>query len=304
MQIFKNPTETLDLSQPVILTIGNYDGVHLGHQTIINRVLKLAHIHNTQAVLITFDNHPVKVLRPETTIFQLCTLSHKTELLKSQGIDILLLFHFTLQFSKQTAHSFLRKIYDLIPFSHLVLGPDATIGKEKEGNRCKVTEIAKEMNFTVEYLPPLKIDEEKVSSSVIRRAVQQGNLALAEQMLGRPFSILTEVISGQGNGRRIGYPTANLSVQDLCLPPFGVWAVTIKHEGIIHSGIANLGFAPTLRSDKKPLLEVHLFDKEKLLYGEHIEIIFTKFIRPEIQFNSLETLKAQIKEDIKQAKQH
>lgn len=292
----------LPQNKPLILTIGNFDGVHLGHQHLLQQVVSLAKKEQTRSAAITFKNLPMELFFPERPVTRLCTLNQKIELFNSLGIDTLILLEFTAQFANQTAESFLKTLFDSAPFSHLILGHDARFGKGREGDPTRVQKIARDLGFTVEYIPPLLINGTIVSSRQIRQEIQAGNLELVRQMLGRPYAIQSHVAKGSGTGKKIGFPTANVKVENLCLPPLGVWVVEVKIGADTHHGIANLGFAPTVRNDETPLLEVHLLDHNQLLYGQEIEIAFLKFLRPEQKFSSLEALTGQIGRDVEEAK--
>jgi riboflavin kinase / FMN adenylyltransferase len=302
MKISHELTEDLFEERPVILTIGNFDGVHVGHQAVLARVKEIAQERNLRTVVITFSNHPSKVLRPEHPVPLLCTLEHKLQLIEKAGIDRLILLSFTKELSEQSPETFLNKIQKTIPFSTLVLGSDATIGKNREGDRSFVTELGDKLGFGVEYLEDFTIDGQRVSSSQIRSSIRHGNFFLAEKLFGRPFSIYGCIIKGKNLGASIGYPTANIDVKELCLPPFGVYAVDLYYQGNKLAGIANLGIAPTVRHENTPILEVHLFNQQAALYGAFVEVLFKHYIRPEKRFESVDQLKEQIARDIQKAK--
>lgn len=290
--------DTLSSDTPLIVTMGNFDGVHLGHQHVLQRVVALAKEQNRPSGAITFKNAPSEVLHPEKRIENLCNLKQKIEMIEQLGIDSLFLLEFTKEFSRQSPGEFLTKL----PISHLILGHDARFGKDREGDRDLVLKLSKELRFSVEYLPPLTLDGVIVSSSAIRHMIKEGRLSEAKNMLGRTYSIQSIVTKGTGTGKRIGFPTANIEVKNICLPPLGVWAVRVKMDAGCHWGVANLGFAPTVREDAAPILEVHLFDHETLLYDHEIEVFFEHYLRQEKRFESLEALKEQIAKDIEKAK--
>lgn len=288
-------------SSPCVLTIGNFDGVHLGHQSVLERVKAVARQSSAQTAVLTFSNHPANVIY-QSPASLLCTMEHKVQLLDKEGIDLLILIPFTQELAAQSAATFLSTIKQALPFDALILGNDATLGKNREGDRETVQAISKDLNFKVEYLTDCSIGGIRISSSKIRECIRQGNFAQAEHMLGRPFSIYAPITKGAGRGSQIGFPTANIAVNDLCLPPLGVYAVTLKHLGKEYYGVANLGLAPTLRNDHKTIFEVHLFDHTSSLYDEPVEVIFNKYIRPEQRFEGVEQLKEQISKDVQTAK--
>lgn len=283
-------------SKPVILTIGNFDGMHLGHQSVLSKMHKVAKTDSLPTCAITFSNHPSEILRPSNPISLLCTLPHRIKLLGEQGIDSIVLLPFTPELAKQSAAEFIEKIHAHIPFSHLILGHDAAIGKDRQGDRGTMHQLGKEHGFNVDYVEGYSNGGTPVSSSRIRTLLSEGNLSKVEELLGRSYSIYGKVLPGLGKGKHLGFPTANLDVAGLCCPPFGVYAVTVKRAASIVSGIANLGIAPTVRN--KPLLEVHLFTQEDDFYEQEIEVLFHAFVRPEKRFNSLDELKNQIQADI------
>lgn len=284
--------------QPHVLTIGNFDGVHLGHLAILQRVKQLSQAHTHPSVVLTFSNHPSEILRPSQVTPFLCHPNYRYRLLKEQGIDQIIVLPFTADIASLSAHAFLNQLHSCLNFSHLVLGHDATIGKGREGNRERVENLAQAMGFKVEYCPPVTVQNAAVSSSLIRHAVQAGKLEEATKLLGKPFSLTGIVVPGLGKGRKLGFPTINIDVAQLCLPPLGVYGVEFLAFGGRFRGIANLGVAPTVRAGGPPLLEVHLLDPCSFQAIGLVETVITSFVRPEKRFSSLEELKRQIAEDI------
>ena len=288
---------------PIVLTIGNFDGVHKGHQTVLKHITEYAKHNEGYSAVITFRNHPSTILRPDQTVPLLCSLEHRIKLLENEHIDFLFMLTFTSELAKQTAEVFLKNILQQMPFSKLILGHDAVLGKDRQGDSAKIKALSHSLKFTVDYIPPYSIGEIDVSSSKIRECIQKGDLSTAEKLLGRKYSIYSSVVTGVGKGKTIGFPTANIDVQGLCVPPLGVYAIKAIIEGKLCEGIANLGIAPTVRSDTIPILEVHLFNQEESLYGKMIEVIFYEYIRPEKRFDDISQLKAQISQDVQIAKQ-
>lgn len=305
MRIITHITQEKSLEKPpkpVVISIGNFDGLHLGHSQVLEKAREHAKRENSSLTVLTFSNHPVEVLHPEQSVPLLCSLSHKKKLFEKFGVDDLILLPFTKEFAQQSARDFLSLLHRHIPFSHLILGHDATIGRGKEGDRDCIKELANEFHFIVEYVEPFSLEGEVISSRKIRGFIQQGNLSLAERLLGRRYSVYGRVIEGRTHGKLLGFPTANLDVTNLCLPPFGVYAVQVLHENRMLQGVANLGIAPTIRTDRIPILEVHLLDWEGNLYHQSIEVIFLSFIRSEMKFQNVDQLKEQITADIHAAK--
>lgn len=290
------------LTKPIVMTIGNFDGVHLGHLAVLKRLREVAKQQQSSCAALTFENHPSTVLRPNQPVSLLCTAQHKQHLLKQAHVDQVIVVKFTTEFAQQTAQEFLQHLYSQYPLSHLIFGYDTVLGKNRSGNRQQVEAIAKQLKVSVEYLEPFQVDGTIVSSSYIRTLIQQGNFSRAAQFLGRPFSIYAPVITGGARGKAIGFPTANIDVTGLCLPPLGVYAVQLIHHNKPMNAVANLGMAPTVRSDNKPLLEIHLLDHSIDLYGQQVEVVFFQYLRSEQKFPSIQHLQAQIQQDVANAR--
>ena len=263
------------------LTIGNFDGVHAGHKRIIDRLKELS----KKPSVFTFSNHPYEVLQGAPKQL-LSHPDHKIALLQNLGVETIV-EPFTEAFSKLTPEEFLRRF----EFDHLVLGHDAAFGHNRSGRSAELERLGQKMGFSVEYMDPVRFKDRAISSSYIREVIQKGDLVTALPLLGRPYSIQGKVIKGAG--RKLGFPTANIDVSGLCLPPKGVYQVRVDD----HMGLANLGTAPTFEKTESQL-EVHLFDFEGDLYDKLLDVIFLKFIRPERRFDSKEALIEQIKRDI------
>lgn len=302
MKVYTNLDHLPDFIKPVFLTIGNFDGVHLGHQTILKSLQEGAAKELLHSCVITFSNHPSQVLRPNHPIPLLTSKEHKLKLLQAIGIDHVLMLDFDLAFSQQSAEAFLTKVHTLCPFRRLILGANAKLGNDRQGNTPLMQTIAQQKHFTLEFLPLEAVSKEPITSSRIREAIQCAELEKAAKLLGRKYSIMGEVIHGKGEGHKLGYPTLNLSLDGLCHPPLGVYPVTVLHGKTAYQGVANVGIAPTIRTDHIPLLEIHLLNENINLYGETIEVIFEDFFRPERTFATKAELTAQIAADVEQAK--
>lgn len=287
---------------PLTLSIGNFDGFHKGHQAIISQLVQSAKAIQGQSVALTFLNHPREVMQIGTHVPRLCSEEQKLRWFDQAGVDFLLLLPFTRTFSQQTPELFLHEIRQIIPFSQLILGHDAHIGRNRQGTPEVVKILAEKMGFSVTYLPPITLGSQAISSSRIRELINEGKLDRAAELIGRPYSIRGPVLEGAGHGKTLGFPTANIDVSRLCLPPKGVYAVTTEFQGRTLPAIANLGHAPTLQEERKCLLEVHIFDEHFELNSEELEVTPQHFIRPEIHFPDKESLKSQIQEDIQSAK--
>ncbi len=289
MQIITEIASVKELKRPISLTIGFFDGVHRGHQKVLQKNRK-----EGTSVCVTFRNHPSTLLTPKEPTPLICSTSPRISLLEKQGVNLLLLLDFDEELANLTAKSFLLILRQAIPFQSLVLGHDAHLGRKREGSPKLIGQIAKEEGFHLTYTDSLLYQEKPISSSQVRTAIKQGNLPLTQQLLGRKLSYFGTIIEGPHKGREIGYPTANIPLPGLVLPPFGVYAASMG----THQGIANVGVAPTLHEDRVPMLEVHLFDFDENLYGQQVEVTLHHFIRPEKKFTSINTLKSQITADI------
>jgi riboflavin kinase/FMN adenylyltransferase len=298
MKIIRDLNTLNGILNPFSLTIGNFDGVHLGHQFLLDHLTRVAKENNGQSVVVTFENHPKSVIDPHFQSHSICTLPHKIMLLKEAHVDVLVLLPFTEHLMEQTADVFFKSIHKAIPFSELILGHDAVFGKNRQGTKETIRLTAQKLNIKATYLEPFKIGNTPVSSSLIRTHIKTGDLNSIKTWLGRKYSIYGEVIKGLGNGKIIGFPTANIDVSDLCLPPYGVYAVLVEYEGTKQKALANLGIAPTVRETSIPLLEIHLLEHQDDIYGKELNVILESYIRPEIRFSSIEELKKQITQDI------
>lgn len=297
-RVVYNLDQNPSFTEAPVLTIGTFDGVHHGHQAVLNQ----AKSYGKPVVALTFTNHPSQVLKPQQHVEALTTPDYKHFLMLHAGVDLVVSLPFTHDLSQMTSEQFLRTLRQSIPFSHLILGHDAHIGRDREGDQEHIQKLANELNFTVEYVTPHLIDNLPVSSTRIRDHIRQGELEQAQELLGRPISYFGQIESGMGLGRTLGYPTLNLDVSHLCVPPLGVYLVVVLEGNMSYFGLANIGKAPTIRDDGRILLEVFLVDEPPTLPQGQIEVFLRKFMRPEQKFNSLEDLQAQIKRDIEQLK--
>lgn len=292
MKVFHS-FKDLPPSPSTAVTIGNFDGVHLGHQALLKRLNEVA----SHKVVLTFSNHPNEILH-HAPISYLTTLPHRLALLEALGVSDVILIPFTEHFSKQTAKEFLTHLKEELPFSHLILGHDAVIGSDRQKD---LSLLSRQLSFTLEYLKPVQVEDIIVSSSEIRKHIQQGKLSETCLFLGRPYSIYATVQQGEGKGAALGFHTANLPVNELALPPLGVYAVHVIHQEKTYPAVANLGHAPTLHHNRPIILEVHLLNTNQPLYGQAIEVCFRHFIRLEQCFANPEQLKTQITKDINYA---
>ncbi len=285
---------------PRHLALGVFDGVHLGHQAVIGQALAARRSHGGSCGVLTFDPYPIQVLFPAKAPRRLlASLDHKAEVLAAMGVDFLLALPFDRHRADQQAEDFVREIA-AAGVETLAVGDDWRFGKGRLGDVSLLSRLSHELAFQLAALPPVMMDGERISSTRIRQAIRDGNLAAAAGMLGRPYTIQGEVVAGRRLGRQIGFPTANVVQGDEQFPPDGVWAVKVRADGSRLHGVANLGVRPTVDGTTRSL-EVHLFDFEGDLYGCVLEVEFVKHLRGELKFESLGALQEQIARDAAEA---
>ena len=282
-----------------IVTIGNFDGVHLGHQYIFRRLIVEAHGEGRPAVLISFEPHPKMVLHPERRPFYLITSpEEKIRHISNFGIDSLILIPFSLGYARTTAEEFIHDVLlEKLRIRKIIVGHDYTFGRGKEGNEAFLTASGSRLGFEVEVLSAFKIGDTTISSTKIRKAILAGEVRYAASLLGRPYNLTGEVISGHHRGVSLGFPTANINPDKELVPPNGVYAVQVFLEGNRYQGVLNIGFNPTF-ADQTLSIEVHIFDFNKNIYGKTLDIIFVERLREEIRFADPEELIVQIGRDI------
>jgi len=301
MQLIHAANELKPAGRNVCLAIGMFDGVHLGHQQIIRQTIADARQHGAVALVVTFDCHPNTVVAPARVPPLIYSLPQRLRATAALGTDALLLVHFDRAFSEQTGEAFIRGLMgDLGQIQSLCVGADFAFGHRRSGNVALLQKLGAELKFTVHGLPAVALDGRSVSSTRIREAIRAGNLDASSEMLGRPYSLSGHVIRGDQLGHKLGFPTANLDIAGLALPPNGVYAarVTVIGQGA-HAAVVNLGTRPTLQQPAPRLcVEVHLLDFAGDLHGKELEATFTGKLRDEIKFPSLDALKEQIARDI------
>ena len=300
MNIYTNLEDFKDVKKPV-LTIGTYDGVHLGHQKIISFLNDKAKKVGGESVVFTFHPHPRMVLHPDDHHLELLqTIDERIEKLEAAGVKHLIVFPFTKDFSRLSATEFVRDILvNKIGIHTLVVGYDHHFGRNREGSMKQLEELAPIYNFEIEEISAFMKDEVKISSTKIRKALQSGNVAEAEKYLGNPFTLTGKVINGDKIGSKIDFPTANLKIEEdyKLIPANGVYAVKVSVGNRCYSGMLNIGNRPTILDSGEKRIEVNLFDFSGDLYGQSITLTFVKMIRNEKTFANLEELKAQLTKD-------
>lgn len=285
-----------------VLTLGNFDGVHRGHQAILGRVAETAHGAGGEAVAITFSPHPVAVLRPDRAPTALTPLRDKIPLIAATGIDVLIVQHFTPAFAAWSAEAFVERfIVDRLHATKVVVGHSVSFGQGRSGDAALLARLGAQYGFGVEVVGPVRAADLDVSSSAVRRAVLAGDVALAATLLGRPHRVSGRVVRGRQRGAAIGFPTANVAVRAGTFPPDGVYAVRAHRGETRLDGVANLGTNPTFGVGPRTF-EVHLFDFDDELYGERLTVSFVERLRGEVAFESVEALVAQIRRDADEAR--
>jgi riboflavin kinase/FMN adenylyltransferase len=285
---------------PIFLAIGVFDGVHLGHRAVIERALSDGQKMGGTAVVATFDPHPARILRPEKAPRILTSTPHKQRLIRDLGVEHLLILPFSREFAETEPETFLHDLAQAgRPLREICVGHEWCFGRNRAGNLALMAEIGRRLGFEEVGVPAVLIDGEVASSTLIRGAIEAGDLARAARFLGREYAILGTVVRGDQLGRKLGFPTANLAAHNEQFPPNGVYAVDVQRNGTRLRGVANIGVRPTLaNASGERLLEVHLFEFEGDLYGEDLEVTFRRFLRAEQKFPSLDDLKAQIAADV------
>lgn len=291
----------------VCLAIGFFDGVHLGHQQIIRQTVADARQHDGIALVVTFDQHPNTIVAPTRVPPLIYSPSQKLHAIESLNADSLLLLRFDRAFSEQAGEDFIRKLaQDVGRVQSICVGADFVFGRQRSGNVALLKKLGAELNFTVHGVAAVSLDGQVVSSTRIREAIRSGDFDAASQMLGRAYSVASCVVEGDKLGRTLGFPTANLDIAGLVLPPNGVYAAHAEVAGKNFQAVLNIGVRPTINQPTPaPRLEVHLQDfSGEQLYGMEMEVTFAAKLRDEKKFGSVDELKAQIKRDVVEAGKH
>ncbi len=282
-----------------VVAIGVFDGVHRGHQLLIDNAVKEAKRTKAKSMVITFFPHPAHVLSKNSQLPYLMSLEQRLETFKSRGVDLVWVVRFNKRFAQINPRSFIKKILvQNLGVKSIYVGENFRFGRNRSGDIDLFKEMSKDFGFQIHPLKPIKAAGEIISSGRLRALIPQGQLKQAERLLGRPVSILGEVVKGSSRGKLLGYPTANVQYNCDVLPPKGVYAVRITWKNKVYFGMANLGVRPSFKeNDPKPLLEVNIFDFNKNLYGQKILVEFLKKTRDERSFSSKEALIGQIQKD-------
>ena len=302
MNVFTNMDGLALLRRPLVVAAGVFDGMHLGHQAVLRAALDSARAEGGTALAMTFDPHPSKILRPENAARLLTSTRHKLQLIGEFGIPDVLVIPFDETFAAVEAEDFLRQLSSSArSLVRICVGKGWRFGHARRGDAELLRQLGPELGFETTEVEPVTIGGTVVSSTLIRQAVESGDLESARRFLGRDYSVLGTVIRGDGLGKKLGFPTANLAAHNEQFPPEGVYAVRVDADSGAIPGVANIGTRPTTKTNGERLLEVHLIGFSGDLYGRDIEAKFLRFLRPEKKFPDLDALRAQIALDVRSA---
>jgi riboflavin kinase/FMN adenylyltransferase len=286
----------------MLLTIGVFDGVHLGHKYLISQLVAQARQQDLLSGVVTFRQHPQEVLQPQTRLPFLTDLTERNNLLKAEGVAVIIPLTFTIESAQLGARQFVDLLKKYLRMRGLVIGPDFALGRNREGNADTLCTLGKEMGFTVTVVPAVMINGEVVSSTAIRKALADGDMKKVRSLAGRPFSLHGQVVTGAGRGVALGFPTANLDIApEQAIPADGVYATWAYIDGRTYPSMTNIGQNPTF-NDRERAAEVYVVDYQSDLYGHELEIDFVERLRDEKKFNTVAELKKQIDEDVKRGK--
>lgn len=304
MKIFHG-TENANIAKPTVLTLGVFDGLHLGHQQIMKTVVERAAAIGAVPTAITFDPHPRAILHPESAPPMLQTLDQRLANFEVLGIEQAIVMPFTLEFSRQPAEDFLSAIVsDRLHAKEVYLGKGFAFGKDRGGNIDLLRRMSDELGFVADEVDEVQLRGQRISSSKIRKLLSEGRVNLARRMLGRPYGVEGVIIRGNRRGHTIGFPTANLKPHNRVVPRFGVYASATLIDGAWRRSITNIGIRPTFESDAEPSIETYIFDFEGDLYGDVLRVRFLYRIRDERKFNGIDELKTQIEKDTQRARNY
>jgi riboflavin kinase/FMN adenylyltransferase len=299
MRIVRTFEELADANADICMAIGVFDGVHIGHQRVIGQALEDARQRDGQAVVLTFDPHPVRVLQPERAPLLLTSTAHKLRLIEGLGADACVLLAFDKDFAGTPPGQFIERVARATQRLRVIcVGTRFRFGHDRAGDIRLIENLAPSYGYIAREIEPVRVDGESVSSTAIRKLVVDGELERVARMLGRPFSILGTVERGNAVGRKLGYPTANIDPQNEAIPAHGVYVARARLGDEVHGGIVNIGVRPTFnRQDQGRTIEIHLLDFNRDIYGQDLEIEFVRKLRAEQKFESADALKAQIARD-------
>ena len=298
------PSTQLLANQPVVLTIGNFDGVHLGHQALLNELREAAQARGLPTAVVIFEPHPREFFTPQQAPTRLTSLREKLELFESMGIDRVHVCRFNARFAQMSAAEFIHALYEKLSAKFVLIGDDFRFGSGRAGDFALMEKIGMQHGFAVQSVHSVLHNGVRISSTAVRAALAEGNMRMAQSYLGRHYSISGRVEHGDGLGKKIGFPTANIQLKHNRPPLSGIFVVQAHAEGMgVLQGVASLGVRPTVHQDGKPVLEVHLFEFSQQIYNKHMRLDFLHKLRDEEKYPDVETLTRQIALDVGNAKQ-
>ncbi len=303
MKIFTSLEEITPEFHDAYVTIGNFDGVHVGHRYIFNQIIEEARVVRSKAVVITFDPHPKMILHPGRRPFYLiATLEEKMALLREIGIDAVFLISFSLDYAQTTAQSFICDVlWNRLRVKKVFIGHDYTFGRGKEGKKQLLEDFGRQLGFEVAVIDAVKVGGAVISSTLIRNLILEGRVNDAADFLGRPYNLKGTVVKGYRRGKNLGFPTANLVPEKVLIPRTGVYAALVLFNEQRYAAVLNIGYNPTFGNNELTT-EVHLLDFEGEIYGESLQVYFVERLRDEARFSSPDQLARQIRQDVTQGK--
>lgn len=302
MRVFESFDIQETFTNPV-LTIGNYDGIHVGHRRIIERVKERAREISGTSMLVTFHPHPLHVLKPEKELAAITTLAERRRLIEETGVDVLFLVPFTKEFSLLASEDFVRSILvKKLGMKGIVVGFDFRFGREGKGDFALLEKMGRVCGFFVEEVEQIALAGEKIGSNRVRKLVVAGSVAMAAMVLGRPYAIDGTVVRAKGRGRTIGYPTINLKTDHALIPRNGVYVTEVEIDGRRFGAVTNVGTNPTFETGQQRSIESFILDYQGDLYDKPVRVIFLERIRDEVRFSSVDELTVRIGEDVKMAR--
>ncbi|MBI5187516.1 MAG: bifunctional riboflavin kinase/FAD synthetase [Nitrospirae bacterium] len=304
MQLITDLNDISGKCKDSVVTLGNFDGLHLGHQALVKMVIDRAKEINGTSVVVTFHPHPLKILAPDKCPPLISIYEEKITLFTNMGVDVLVKIPFTLEFASKSPGEFVKDIlYDSLNVKEIFVGHNYRFGRGRKGNIERLKDLGVELGFRVNEIDYIAVNGEVVSSTKIRNLLKDGEIEHAAKLLGRPYAITGIVVQGDGRGKALGFPTANIVPEHEIIPAKGVYAVKVFLRGQHYNGIANIGYRPTFGKDILTT-EANIFDLNEDIYGEKITLYFIHRIRDEKKFPSVDALVQQIKLDVEAAKNH
>ena len=291
-------------TQPVAITVGNFDGVHLGHQALLDELKQAARARGLQTAVVIFEPHPREFFTPDQAPARLTSLREKLQYFAALEIDRVHVCRFDARFAQMTATDFIKSLHEQLFASFVLIGDDFRFGKGRIGDFALMEKAAAVQGFDVKAMRSVVHDGVRISSTAVRAALAAGQLRTAQRYLGRHYSMSGRVVHGDQVGRKLGFPTANIQVRHPRLPLSGIYVAQVHAEGLgVLQGAASMGVRPTVKNDAKPTLEVHLFEFDQQIYGKHLRVEFLQKLRDEAKYPDLATLTKHIAMDVENAKQ-